>query len=48
MTFDRLCCLLAARRCYELGQSIAEIARSARKSPATIRRWLRETGVTFK
>jgi len=33
--------ILAARRCYNAGQTVKQIAESAGKSPATIRRWLK-------
>lgn len=37
--------MAAARRCFEGGQSVGQIARSAKKSPSTVRRWLRTTGL---
>jgi len=40
MNFTKLCSMLAARRCYNSGQTVAQIAKSANKSEATIRRWL--------
>ena len=40
MNFTKLCSMLAARRCYNSGQTVAQIAKSAGKSEATIRRWL--------
>lgn len=35
--------LLAARRCREAGQSVKQIAISARVSTSTVYRWLKET-----
>ncbi len=40
MNFTKLCSMLAARRCYNSGQTVAQIAKSAGKSEAIIRRWL--------
>ena len=40
VTFYHICELLAARQCYNAGQSVKEIARSAKKTPSTIYRWL--------
>jgi len=45
LSFKRMCALLAAKRCYEAGQSVRQIAKSAGKSPSTIRRWLKTVGV---
>ena len=41
MTYQRICALLAARNCSNAGQTVSEIAKSAKKSPSTIRRWLK-------
>ncbi len=43
-TFEKMVAMLAARCCYESGQSVAQIAKSAKKSEATIRQWLEEAG----
>ena len=43
MNLQRICTLLAARRCYNAGQSVKEIAKSAGKSVSTIYRWLKES-----
>lgn len=43
LDYARLCALLAARRCRDAGQTVAQIAKSAGKHPSTIRRWLKET-----
>lgn len=43
MKYQRICALLAARNCFDAGQTIKEIAASAKKSPSTIRRWLKVT-----
>lgn len=48
LTFEMMCSMLAAKNRYESGQSIAKIAASAKKSPATIRRWLKRSGVTME
>lgn len=48
LTFENMCKMLAAKNCYESGQSIDEIAASAGKSPAVIRRWLKESGVVMR
>ena len=45
LTFDHICSVAAARRCYDAGQSVAEIAKAAKKSESTIRKWLEEIGV---
>ena len=41
--FERMCALLAARRCFNAGQTIDQIAKSAKRSKSTIRRWLKVT-----
>ena len=33
--------MLAARNCFNSGMSINQIAKQAKKSPSTIRRWLK-------
>lgn len=43
MKYKQICKLLAARRCFDAGQSVKDIATSAKKSTTTIRRWLRTT-----
>jgi len=43
MKYQRICALLAARNCYNAGQSVKEIAASAKKSISTIYRWLKVT-----
>jgi hypothetical protein len=43
MNYQRTCTLLAARNCFNAGQTVAQIATAAKKSPVTIRRWLKET-----
>lgn len=43
MNHQRICALLAARNCRNAGQSVKEIAASAKKSITTIRRWLKVT-----
>jgi hypothetical protein len=48
VTFQRICTLLAARRCYDAGQSVSDIATSAKRCPATVRRWLKATDACFK
>lgn len=40
--FERACNRLAAKRCRDAGQTVTEIALSAKRSQTTIRRWLRE------
>ena len=39
--YEKVCAALAARRCYESGQSVAQIAKSANKSTAVVRIWLK-------
>ena len=39
--YTKLCTIIAARRCRNAGQSIKEIAKSARVSSSTVYRWLR-------
>lgn len=41
-TFKSVCSLLAAKRCRQAGQSVAQIAKSAKKSKSTIYRWLKQ------
>ena len=43
MTYRRLCQLLAARNCFNAGQTVKDIAASAKRSETTIRRWLKVT-----
>lgn len=38
--FGLICAIIAAKRCQKAGHSIERIARSAKVSPSTIRRWL--------
>jgi len=47
-TFQKMCAMLAAKRCYESGQSVEAIAVSAKKSPAVIYGWLKEAGVVIR
>lgn len=44
MKFSMICTMLAARNCYNAGHTVAEIAIAAKRTPETIRRWLRTTG----
>jgi transposase len=46
-TFVHICEMIAARQCWDSGQSTRQIAESAARSPATIRRWIKQTGVRF-
>lgn len=39
---DRVCSVLAARRCRNEGQSVAQIAASAKVHPSTVYRWLKD------
>lgn len=48
LTHLRLFYQMTARRCYEEGQSVAQIARSAHKSTSTIYRRLREAGTKIR
>ena len=48
LTFYRMCSILAAKSCYENGQSVDEIAKAAKKSPATSRRFLKDSGVRMR
>lgn len=43
MTFQRICELAAARRCFDAGHPVSRIAKSAKRHPSTIYRWLRTT-----
>ncbi|MDR3638630.1 MAG: hypothetical protein P4L84_32795 [Isosphaeraceae bacterium] len=45
LTFNDICNILAARRCWNAGQSLTEIARSAKRSKSTIRNWIRKSGI---
>ena len=46
--FKKICAMLAARRCYEAGQSVAEIAKSAGRSKVVICRWLKKSGTVLR
>jgi hypothetical protein len=49
MKFKDMVARAAAARCFNSGQSVEQIARSAKKKPATIRGWLTEAGIrSFK
>lgn len=43
LTFTDICNRLAARQCRNAGQPVKTIARSAKRTPSTIYRWLRDT-----
>lgn len=43
MTFDRVCTILAARRCHDSGTTVKQLAAQAHRHPSTIRRWLKLT-----
>lgn len=45
MKFNRICSMLAARRCFDSGATVAHLAERAGVSASTIRRWLRATGL---
>lgn len=45
LTWPRMATLIAARQCFEAGQSVNEIAGSAKLPPSRVRRWLRSTGL---
>jgi transposase len=42
MRYAKICAMIAARRCYDSGLTVAEIAKQAKKSENTIRRWLKK------
>lgn len=44
MKFSQVVNILAAVRCLNGGQSFAQIARSAKRSPSTVRRWVNRAG----
>jgi predicted transcriptional regulator len=48
VTFVDICNRLAAANCVASGQSIQQIATSAKRSPATIRRWLKDVPLSLK
>lgn len=41
--FSKFCAISAARLCFDSGQSVKNIANSAKKSERTIYRWLKLT-----
>lgn len=43
LNFNRICTLVAARDCYEAGQTPAVIAKSAGVHVSTVRRWLKSS-----
>jgi DNA-binding CsgD family transcriptional regulator len=44
MTFKTICNIAATLRCLSNGQSIDQIAVSAKVSPETVRKWIRQGG----
>lgn len=46
--YQHICKLLAAKHCYEKGQTVKEIAKSAKVSESTVRKWLKEGGVILR
>ncbi len=44
-TYKDIVNCIAARRCYNSGQSLARIAKSAKKPKRVIREWLKITGL---
>ncbi len=42
-SFVDICNYAAARRCFEAGHTVADIAKSAKVSQSTIREWLEQT-----
>lgn len=46
LTHKRLCSMMAAYLCRSSGMPVAAIAAQAGVSPTTVRRWLREAGLT--
>jgi transposase len=38
--FERICSIIAARQCYDSGQSLTQIATSAKVSKLTVKRWI--------
>lgn len=47
-TYQKMIAMMAAATCWVSGASIADIAKQAGKSQATIRRWIKLTGVKRK
>jgi len=43
--FERICKMKAARECFDSGMAVDRIARQTKASPATVRRWLKTTGL---
>ena len=43
ITFKDICSHLAARQCYNSGQSVKRIAKSANVSTSTVYKWLKNT-----
>lgn len=41
ITFASICAMAAARGCYDSGMTVAQIAAQAKRSPSTIRRWIK-------
>jgi transposase len=48
MKFQDICNILAARRCRNAGQSVKQIAASAKVSESTIRQWLKITSASMR
>lgn len=44
LSFKKLCGTMAAVNCLKSGQKVGDIAKSAGKSPATVRRWVNKAG----
>lgn len=46
MSYHRMILLLATKNCYELGMSVAELAKQGKVNRSTVYRRLRSAGVT--
>ena len=46
--FCEVCATLAVVNCHNSGQSTSQIAKSAKRTPSTIRRWLKEGGFVLR
>lgn len=46
--FQEVCATLAVVNCCNNGQSISQIAKSAKRTPAVIRHWLKRGGFVLR
>lgn len=45
LKFDDIVLMTLCRRCYNGGESITDIAKTAKRSKAKVRQWIKDSGV---